>query len=142
MNAVKVAGNRTGGRQLNDDLKADLIKVDELRERLAIDYAKAKDLLDQFHGDVLAALAAVDKAGGADMFFKQQTKLDRALGFVQKGNESSVAVNRHGRKIFRVPLNAAMATTAACLALYPLATAAIIGAAWYTDWSLRFDRSD
>lgn len=126
-----------------DNIHEDLDKIDELRHRLRIGYAEAKALLDEHNSDVISALIASENTGKTGCRTKAINDfVDKTVEIIQKGNENQVVVNRRGEEVFKVPANLAIITGAVGLAVYPFVTALLVGAAWYTDWRVKVEKTE
>lgn len=123
------------------DYHEQLEKIDELRRRFRLSYGDSRDILEAHQGDLIAALAELERtkkpANGETK--KWQDKIVEAI---KEGNTRQVEVSRHGQQVTKIPLNLAVAGGALSAAIFPLATAVLAGAAWYTDWSIRMQAKE
>jgi hypothetical protein len=94
---------------LQNDL-TELEKLDAIRSRLCVSYEDAKRALDQTGGDVVAALAELEKSGH-DLFSLSAEILDDVQKLIGAASAKKLRIKFGGRLVKEIPL-ALTATTA------------------------------
>ena len=101
---------------MNEELWTELEKIDVLRERLGVNYEQAKQALEATGGDVVQALADLERRKTAYTGeWKQRGRevWDRVQDKIGDFNRTRINLRRHNRTIFSIsaPLGLAMAYT-------------------------------
>ena len=88
----------------------ELDKLDAIRSRLSVSYEEAKRALDETGGDVVAALAQLEKSGH-DLFSLSAEILDDVQELIGAASARKLRIKFGGRLVKEIPL-ALTATTA------------------------------
>ncbi len=112
-----------------------LENIDIIRERTGISYKEAKEVLEQFNGDVVEALIHLEeteKPLGSNIAGKGDEILSKLKDAIRKGNVTKVVLKKDGDVAMNIPITAgaigavlspplaALGITAALLSKYSL----------------------
>ena len=101
---------------MNEEFRAELEKIDLMRERLGVNYDQARQALERAGGDVIQALADLERYKGAgtrewkERGHEVWDKVQDKLGIF---NRTRINLRRHNRTVFSIsaPLGLALAYT-------------------------------
>jgi Domain of unknown function (DUF4342) len=90
-------------------VSVDLSKVDLVRERMKVPYADAQAALEQANGDVIAALAYLERhkstSGAADFISVTADLLDEVQRLLEAGVIRKIRVKLGNRTLKEIPVN-------------------------------------
>ena len=119
----------------------ELEKIDLIRERTGVSYARAKEALDAAGGDVVGALIELEKADKVrrERFQVSGSELvDRVRQLIHEGTVRRIVVKTDDRTIFEIPV----AVGAIGALLLPTLAALGVVAAMVTQASIIVERRD
>jgi Domain of unknown function (DUF4342) len=91
-----------GGR----DVSVDLVKVDQVRERLGVSYEEAHAALEAAGGDVVAALSRLEASRGAsDLLTVGADLLDEVERLLRAGAIKKVRIRLGNRTLKEIPVS-------------------------------------
>ena len=122
-----------------DELK----KIDEIRSRTGVSYARAKEVLDQCDGDLLQALILLESTDqSSDWAERIQVQGEELIGkvkeLIHEGNVRRIIIRQGDRTLLEFPV------TVGALGIIFLPTLAALGAiaALVTECTLFVERTD
>ena len=88
-----------------------LEKIDAIRERTGISYKEAKEILEEFNGDVINALIYLEEAQKKDKWTETVTVagnevVDKIKDLIKKGNITKIRVKKDNKVILDIPVTA------------------------------------
>jgi Domain of unknown function (DUF4342) len=90
-------------------VSVDLSKVDLVRERMKVSYADAQAALEQANGDVIAALAHLERhkptSGAADLISVTAELLDEVQSLLEAGVIRKIRVKLGNRTLKEIPVS-------------------------------------
>ena len=129
-----------------------LEKVDQVRERTGVSYAKAKEILEHTKGDVLDAIILLE-----DEMKNENSSNDKMAGnnttetieefkvwlkeLINKGNISRIRVSKDEKVLVDVPVNAGIAAGIISIIIPPI-LAFVVVAAVVTQVTIEITKSD
>ena len=129
-----------------------LEKVDQVRERTGVSYAKAKETLEHTKGDVLDAIILLE-----DEMKNENSSNDKMAGnnttetieefkvwlkeLINKGNISRIKVSKDEKVLVDVPVNAGIAAGIISIIIPPI-LAFVVVAAVVTQFTIEITKSD
>ena len=122
-----------------------LEKVDQVRERTGVSYAKAKETLEHTKGDVLDAIILLE-----DEMKNENSSNDKMAGnnttetikeLINKGNISRIKVSKDEKVLVDVPVNAGIAAGIISIIIPPI-LAFVVVAAVVTQVTIEITKSD
>lgn len=130
-----------------------LEKVDMVRQRTGLSYAKAKEVLEKCDGDVLEALIYIEE----NEEFKENIEADECEAtqtsisveelkawikeLIEKGNVTRIKIKKDEKELIDVPVNAGIAAGVVGIIIPPILAAAFI-AAIATQITIEITRED
>lgn len=90
-----------------DNSLSQLEKIDVIRERTDLDFAEAKELLEEANWDILEALAIheqEEKATVNEWEVKGQEVVNKVKQLVKEGNVTKIRVKSNGNTILEIPV--------------------------------------
>lgn len=122
-----------------------LEKIDIVRERTGVSYAKAKEALEASEGNVVDAIIYIEENKKSAMDSIYTTK-DEFLAWIKdiikKGNITRIKVKKDGKILVDVPVNAGIAVGIVAYAVWaPLIAIGVIGAV-VTNLTIELTKED
>ena len=121
-----------------------LEKIDIIRERTGVTYAKAKEALENCEGNVVDALIYIEeteKSTKDSMYTTKDEFVDWLKDLVRKGNVTRIKIRREDRTVLDIPVNAGIAATLTALVWPPLIAIGILTAV-FTKLSIEIIKDD
>jgi len=121
-----------------------LEKIDIIRERTGVTYAKAKEALENCEGNVVDALIYIEeseKSTKDSMYTTKDEFLQWLKDLVRKGNVNRIKIRRKDRTVLDIPVNAGIAATLTALVWPPLIAIGILTAV-FTKLTIEIVKDD
>lgn len=128
-----------------------LEKVDQVKERTGVSYAKAKEALVQTDGDVLEAIILLESESEASNLNSQKVENNKAetidefkswlKDIINKGNISRIKVSKDDKVLVDVPVNAGIAAGIIGIIIPPI-LAFVVVAAVVTKVTVEITKAD
>ena len=129
-----------------------LEKVDQVRERTGVSYAKAKETLEHTKGDVLDAIILLESEMKNENSFNDGMKVNNGAETVEefkiwlkdlinKGNVSRIKISKDEKVLVDVPVNAGIAAGIIGIIIPPI-LAFVVVAAVVTQVTIEITKSD
>ena len=121
-----------------------LEKIDIIRERTGVTYAKAKEALENCEANVVDALIYIEeteKSTKDSMYTTKDEFVDWLKDLVRKGNVTRIKIRREDRTVLDIPVNAGIAATLTALVWPPLIAIGILTAV-FTKLSIEIIKDD
>ena len=126
-----------------------LEKVDQVRERTGVSYAKAKEALEHTNGSVLDAIILLESEMKNENSFNDGMKVNNGAkpfqiwlkDLINKGNVSRIKISKDEKVLVDVPVNAGIAAGIIGIIIPPI-LAFVVVAAVVTQVTIEITKSD